>query len=331
MHLDVDDQEQPSKERIADPARNFVDRVADERRMPSQEHDGLVRLVELRPELAAELLALAGVVAPPHDAAALSTAQLTDLEPAEYRADAVVVLQGSGSTSNVLGIVVETQLGRDGEKRWVWPAYAVSLRRRLKCPTCVLVIAPDASVAADARSPIALGPGGSVFQAIVVGPSEVPIVTDEAEAIRSPEVALLSVVAHGHGPSAKEIARAALAGAGRLPDEQQRLYSELIYLAVGEATRRAVEELMTNGPYVYKSDFALKHQAKGRAEGLAAGRAEGRAEGRAVAVLDLLEARGIAVTAEDRARVLACTDEVTLGRWFHRAVTASSVDVVFAE
>ena len=291
--------------------------------MPSQEHDGLVRLVELRPELAAELLALAGVVAPPHDTAVLSTAQLTDLEPAEYRADAVVVLQGSGSASHVLGIVVETQLGRDGEKRWVWPAYAVSLRRRLKCPTCVLVIAPDASVAADARAPIALGPGGSVFQAIVVGPSEVPVVTDEAEAIRSPEVALLSVVAHGNGPSAKEIARAALAGADRLPDEQQRLYSELIYLAVGEATRRAVEELMTNGPYVYKSDFALKHQAKGRAEG--------RAEGLGTALLELLEARAIPVAAEDRARVLACTDEPTLRRWFHRAVTASSVDVVFAE
>ena len=80
---------------------------------------------------------------------------------------------------------------------------------------------------------------------------------------------------------------------------------------------------MTNGPYVYKSDFALKHQAKGRAEG--------RAEGLGTALLELLEARAIPVAAEDRARVLACTDEPTLRRWFHRAVTASSVDVVFAE
>lgn len=80
---------------------------------------------------------------------------------------------------------------------------------------------------------------------------------------------------------------------------------------------------MTNGPYVYKSDFALKHQAKGRAEG--------RAEGRAVAVLDLLEARGIAVASEDRARVMACTDEAMLSRWLHRAVTAAATDEVFAD
>lgn len=76
---------------------------------------------------------------------------------------------------------------------------------------------------------------------------------------------------------------------------------------------------MTNGPYVYKSDFALNHQAKGRVLG------------RADALLDLLDARGIAVAAEDRARVLGCTDEATLVRWFHRAVTAASVEAVFVD
>ena len=274
-----------------------------------------MRLVELRPELAAELLALAGVTPPPHDAAALSTAQLTDLEPAEYRADAVVVLQGSGSPSNVLGIVVETQLGRDGEKRWVWPAYAVSLRRRLKCPTCVLVIAPDASVAADARAPITLGPGGSVFQAIVVGPSELPKVIDEAEAQRAPEVALLSVFAHGRGPDAARVGLAALAGAHMLPGEDGLLYWELILRAVGEATRRVLEQEMNKRQFEYTSDFAIKHQAKGRAE----------------ALLDLLDARGIVIAPEERARVLACSDRDALTRWLRRAATAASADAVFTD
>ncbi len=302
------------EDRRAELARNFVVVAVDEAGMPSQEHDGLVRLVELRPELAAELLALAGVVAPPHDAAALSTAQLTDLEPAEYRADAVVVLERGDPSEKVLGIVVETQLGRDGEKRWVWPAYAVSLRRRLKCPTCVLVIAPDASVAADARAPIALGPGGSVFQAIVVGPAEVPVVTEKADAREMPEVALLSVFAHGHGPDGARVGRAALAGAGMLGD-QSLLYSELILRAVGEATRRMLEEEMTDRAFEYTTDFAIKHQAKGRAE----------------ALLDLLDARGIVIAPEERARVLACSDRDALTRWLRRAATASSAEAVFTD
>lgn len=289
--------------------------------MPSHEHDGLLRLVELRPELAAELLALAGITPPPHERAALSTAQLTDLDPAELRADAVVVLSHGEPSVPVLGIVVETQLGRDPDKRWVWPLYAISLRRRLKCAACVLVLAPASGVAAFAAAPIQLGPCGSIFRAVVVGPDRIPVVTDETEATRAPEIALLSVFAHGEGPHAERIARAALAAAAHLPDDRALLYSDLVFLAVGEATRLALEELMSNGPYVYQSEFAKKHRSEGRVEG--------RAEGRAASLLELLDARGLALSPEDRSRVLACNDETTLSTWLRRAATASSRDQIF--
>lgn len=297
--------------------------------MPSQEHDGLLRLVELRPELAAELLELAGVTPPPHETATLSATQLTDVEPAELRADAVVVLSRGEPSEPVLGIVVETQLGHDSDKRWVWPAYAISLRLRLKCPTCVLVIAPSAAVAARAAKPVDTGPPDNVFRAIVVGPSRIPVITEAAEALRAPEIALLSVFAHGDGPDAERIALAALAAALRVPDDRQLLYSDLDYLAVGEATRLALEKLMSNGPYVYKSEFAKKHRGEGRAEGRAEGRVEGLTEGLTKSVLALLEARSIAITTEDRERVLACKDEATLSTWLRRAATALTRDTVF--
>lgn len=57
------------------------------------------------------------------------------------------------------------------------------------------------------------------------------------------------------------------------------------------------------------SGFALKHMAEGRSKALIA----------------VLEARGLAVSAEHRARIVACGDLAVLDRWIRRAVTAASV------
>jgi predicted transposase/invertase (TIGR01784 family) len=64
--------------------------------------------------------------------------------------------------------------------------------------------------------------------------------------------------------------------------------------------------------------------AKGRAEG----RAEGEAKGKADALLQLLEARGIAVPEDARVRIMACQDIAQLETWLRRAATAAAVDEV---
>jgi hypothetical protein len=99
------------------------------------------------------------------------------------------------------------------------------------------------------------------------------------------------------------------------------LYSDLVYAALSQAARTALEDLMADGTYEFQSEFAKKHQAKGRAEGHAAGRAE--------AVIDVLEARGLRVSDEARARILACTDAAQLAAWVRNAVTVPSVDALF--
>lgn len=60
------------------------------------------------------------------------------------------------------------------------------------------------------------------------------------------------------------------------------------------------------------------------------GRAEGRVEGRAEMLLELLGLR-FAVPAVIRTRVEACGDAECIKMWFDRAVTAASLDEVFAE
>lgn len=59
-------------------------------------------------------------------------------------------------------------------------------------------------------------------------------------------------------------------------------------------------------------------------------RTEGRTEGLADALIDVLESRGLTVSTETRARILACTDETTLRAWLGRAATVDAVDALFA-
>jgi hypothetical protein len=64
---------------------------------------------------------------------------------------------------------------------------------------------------------------------------------------------------------------------------------------------------------------------------LAKGQAEGLAEGQARAVVKVLEARGISVSAELRAQILSCGDLRLLERWLGRAVTAASAEAVVTD
>lgn len=54
------------------------------------------------------------------------------------------------------------------------------------------------------------------------------------------------------------------------------------------------------------------------------------ADGEAQAILTVLDERGVAVPAEARDRILACTDPSQLTTWLRRAVRATSIEDVLA-
>jgi hypothetical protein len=56
----------------------------------------------------------------------------------------------------------------------------------------------------------------------------------------------------------------------------------------------------------------------------------GKAEGKAEALLAIFETRGLAVGAEQRARILECRDIAELDRWLRKAITAHSVAELFS-
>jgi hypothetical protein len=298
-------------------------------------HEGVIALVRDKPAFAASLLReLLNVEVPRFDEARLTEATLNELVPVEYHADAVVLFVDFVDKNRpVFGTIFEVQLQRDDRKQYTWPLYAVAARARYECPFVVIAVTPDPAIARWAGRPIDLG-DGMIFRPRVMGPEGIPQVTDRDRALREPQLAVLSVLAHGGGDveTAVSIARAAVNAVLPLPEEQQLLYSILIEQALSEAARKAMEM----EPRIEKF-FSEAHRrsydrgkAEGKAEGEAEGKAEGEAKGKAEALLMFLKRRGMAITNDQQRRILACTDLATLDRWLDRAFSVASVDELVA-
>ena len=298
--------------------------------MASQTHEALLLLFRNRPALAPELLRDAlHLPVPRFTEARIESAELTDVQPAEYRADLVVLLY---EDRPVLGIVVEVQLRSDEDKRYSWPAYVANLRARIRCPVCLLVVTAEDAVARWAARPIDLG-GESRVVPLVLGPSGVPEITDEEKARRDPELAVLSAMAHGRDvdqDKALRIALSATAASVGLDAERSTLYVDLTLASLGEAAREALQS-MDPTKYEYQSDFARRYfsqgEAKGKAEGKAEGEAEGEAKGKAEIVLKQLALRFGPLSDREVSRVRAAT-VVDLDRFAELLLTAASAEEV---
>jgi hypothetical protein len=289
--------------------------------MPSMLHEALIEVFRARPALAAELLRDAlRLPLPAFTEIRTGPTSLGDLRRVQHRADFVVQLMNGGAP--VLAIVIEVQIDRDPEKWFSWPFYVAGVRAKLRCETCLLVVAPSSAVAAWCGRSIATGHPGWAMRPIVLGPAGVPIVTDATVACRMPEVALLSVVAHGRTEHGLAIALAVLKAADGLDDARKTLYADLTYTSVNTAARRALEAMMKSG-YQFQSDFAKTYFGKGRAEGEATGMAQ--------AVLEVLTARGVRVTKSARAQVLGCSDVEVIRGWLQRALVVTRASEMFEE
>lgn len=228
----------------------------------------MLLLFRNRPELAPELLRDAlHVTLPEYSEVRLDSADLTEVQPTEYRADLVVLLLHG---EPVLGIIVEVQLTRDERKRFVWPAYAVNLYARLECPVHLLVVTAEESIARWAAKPIDFG-NGSRFVPLVLGPQGIPEIVDGKQAALDPELAVLSAMAHGQDADVAKSARIAAAAQSAtvgLDSDRSQLYFDLVFYSLSEAARRALQSMLPF-KYEYQSDFARKYYGQGLAKGQA--------------------------------------------------------------
>lgn len=284
--------------------------------MPSPCHEGLLELFRHSPELALNLLRdkVCGAM-PQYTDVRIESADLSEVQPAEYRADLVVSLSNGAP---VLGIIVEVQLSIDGGKRFSWPAYVATLRARWRCPVCLLVVCRDPKVARWAEQPIFLG-CTNMFIPRVLWPNDVPEITDEAGAAMDPELAVLSAVAHGHDRDVARVARIATVALGastKLDADRSNLYFDLVLNSLSEAARTALQDMLPF-KYEYQSDFAKRYVG------------QGRAEGRAEIVTRQLKARFGSLSEEVKAQIASssCEELDAIGV---RLLTAASLQEVLA-
>src|SRR6185503_4357583 len=132
--------------------------------MPTLEHNGLIEMFRDNPNLAPHFLAtIFHLDIPPYATARVADSSLDQLIPVEFRADLVLELRDDKGTI-VLSIIVEAQRDKDPRKKYSWPVYIAVARAERECQTVVLVIAPDADVAAWAAEKIDLGLGLGFIQ-----------------------------------------------------------------------------------------------------------------------------------------------------------------------
>lgn len=113
---------------------------------------------------------------------------------------------------------------------------------------------------------IALGHPGFQLTPLVIGYQDVPRVRDRAAASQLPELAVLSTMAHRE----LDIAEIAIEAIGHLPEDQARLYLDVIVTALPARLRRTLEARMIKG-YQYQSHFARTYYGQGRQDGQQAG------------------------------------------------------------
>jgi hypothetical protein len=255
--------------------------------MPSLLHEALLELFRNRPTLAPELLRdVLHVALPAHTEVRIGSADFADVKASVYHADLVALLLDGGEVG---GIIVELQLSWDDDKPFSWPSYATLLRARLRRPACVLVVTPSEAVARRASEPIDLG-SGNWFTPLVLGPSQIPEITDQALAQKAPELAVLSTMAHGRDADTAKVLRIATAAwraCVGLDRDRSTLYCDLVLAWLSEPVQRELLA-MDLAKYEFQSEFARRYIALGKEQGKAEGNAEGKAEGKAQGRADLL-------------------------------------------
>lgn len=310
--------------------------------MVGSPHEAMHRLIQDNPGVFARVFRALGLPFGDPAEVAVLTNDLTEIRPLERRVDTLLRITTMREGSFLL--LVEAQNKKDPDKPSAWAYYLAHLHEKYRLPVVLLVVCRDTATAGWATEPIAIGlPQWTsiTVHPLVLGPHNVPIVTDPAVAATDVPLAVLSAITHAKDRSIDAILKTLAEALHELDNEEDvHVFAELTELGLG-ATRAAKtwSQLMSVDLSFYRSRTSQRLRAEGRAQGRAEGKVEGRAEGKVEGrveevigkTLRLLDARGIAVSDSDREHIQGCVDLEVLDRWFDRAITAADIDEVFAD
>lgn len=290
--------------------------------MPGPAHDTLVAVLSQRPDLLDLLLRALGhpgLSQPlvPGD----STVRVAN--PLEVRPDVVLLAEGERGA----WIIVEVQLTRDDDKQRRWLSAAATLLDLRGTMGDLVVITHDASVAAWAAEVAHVaGPNGTRLALV---PVVVRLTLAEVERLLTSDHGELAIFAawavhDQRGREARRVVREAVVALDAVADAPLRdTLARAMISMLGEPLLAMIREMLMQPLTIPESPGfkALREEIE----------AIGEARGEARALLTVLMARGLPVDAVTQARIDRCHDTSLLTRWIARAVTATSLDAVFAD
>jgi hypothetical protein len=292
--------------------------------MPSGEHESPVALARMDPGLVAWLLGnLFDVKVPDYDHARPHATDVRVIVPRTYHSDSMVLFCDAADRP-LLATVFEVQRRWDLGKRRTWKLYVAQLAAELDVDTALLAYCPDPSVASRYRTLFATDEPFLCLRPLIFTPEDVPLVVDVDAARASPALAVLSAICHGDHAEVEAAFPALMEALRAAGPSKAVLYYDVVLAGLPLATRTRWEAFMTiAADYQFQSELLRNAQAQGKAEG--------KAEGAALAILTVLDGRGVAVPDEVRDQVLGCADTSQLGIWLRRASTATTVEDVIGE
>lgn len=306
--------------------------------MPSTTHDGLVALFSNDPTLAARLLRArpGSPRLPAYDEVSVTRSDLGPPVPSDRRVDLALEFRHRRRRTAI--VLLEVQLRPDPDKPWTWPNYYAAARDRWRCPVFLIVVTPTRRMAKWCRRTITTPQ--MTFTPFVLGPDEVPPISDTAITRRFPELGVLSAIIHSHRSS---VVAAALTGLQRLDTDTRRTYNALLEPALA----RHPETTMTSQEFLAKHRMPRRIQVFIDAYGgdvdagldaytafilvnlrLQQDREKIEAKVRQDAILDHLADRNLRIPRIVRAEIRECTDNRRLRTMLRRALRVTKAEDV---
>ncbi|WP_327369320.1 hypothetical protein [Streptomyces sp. NBC_01217] len=288
--------------------------------MVSSSHEAMHRIFQEDPGVFARTFRTLGLPFPEPVAVSLMPTDLTEIQPLERRVDTLLRIDAAEGDSYLLA--VEAQGKKDRAKPGSWAYYVAHLYAKYRLPPLLLVTCQDRTTAEWAARTVDIGPTAwptLSLRPLVLGPHNVPVVTDPDEAARDIPLATLSAVTHGKDPNAGAILKALAAALQTVDDDTAMIFAELTELGLGSAPAAQIwRDLMSVDLSFFRSETSERL------------RSEGRAEGRAEDILRILSKRGVVVSEQVRERIVSCGDLDVLSDWFDRSLVVEVAEELFA-
>jgi hypothetical protein len=284
--------------------------------MPKLRHEAVVEILQNEPKLILSLLAHSGMHLRfgPRVTTTIADSNLSDRDTWDDEdvrslfSDNVFVFEGDGRR---IAVIAEVQTDRPDKSRSLsWPAYVANARRQHHCDTLLMIFATTRPAARGSAKPIRTGHPGWDLIPLISGIGKIPGLPGEGARFAA-ELVLLRIITREITLGTHDARMFALTAIRSAPPERRTRYTRYLKVLAPPSIRKDLETLMKT---VLKDDFIDGYIMEGRTETL----------------LELLETR-FDVPASTRERIKRCTDTAQIKVWVKRAISAPTLDEIFAE